>query len=386
MNVRINEEFKNVLKENGSVSIPGIGEIKTVYLPAKIDHFQGKITPPSVALQFHQNQILNDDRLVEYLRAKYYLTPEEAGQEMQYFISESLSTLEARQPLALPDIGRFFKDADLNIQFLPDVNTTNSDVFGLPEVVFSPISRLAGKDPKVNVSSNNVANGRTPQIHVTSERTYNAPIFPSVTNAGNIPTLEYVDASSRLPGRYASAALIKYHLPTVLPGAIMALLLALSAWIFLSKNGPEPTLDYKKSQKNMTHVNVKPVSEEASATAFGMAKNDPPKNDAINAQPIAPEPYIDKKETNAPERMEIAPPSPDAEKEAVALVGSFRKKENAERLAIKIQEAGFAPSSRKRNNVTIVNCSIPYTNLRDLHSKLARIRRLFGPEINLVKK
>ena len=61
----IGQCIAELLYEQESVSLPGLGSFTSRYKPAAIDHVQGKLSPPTKEIEFNANLVLDDGLLAE---------------------------------------------------------------------------------------------------------------------------------------------------------------------------------------------------------------------------------------------------------------------------------------------------------------------------------
>ena len=141
MNIDITPYIKELLFENNSLVIPSFGALTLDYAPSTIDHVQGLLNPPTKSIQFDENLVVNDGKLVDIIQQKHQVSTEEANQQIEKFVTIMKDQLNRREMVNIAGVGRLYKDFENNLQFIPDSTNFNKDAFGLPTVNFYPILR-----------------------------------------------------------------------------------------------------------------------------------------------------------------------------------------------------------------------------------------------------
>ncbi len=129
----------NLLKENEHVIIPGFGGFVARYQAALIHPVHQVISPPNRKLAF--NPLLNhrDGLLISRLMEHDGLNYEQSEAAIRDFANRCRQTLDNKDILMLPGIGKLFFDLEQNIQFVQD-NTVNilPESYALPQLELSP--------------------------------------------------------------------------------------------------------------------------------------------------------------------------------------------------------------------------------------------------------
>ncbi len=141
MNIDITPYIKELLFENNSLVVPGFGALTLKYSPSTIDHVQGLLNPPTKSINFDENLIVNDGKLVDIIQQKHQVSTEEANRQVAKFVSIIKDQLNRREMVNIAGVGRLYKDFENKIQFIPDSTNFNKEAFGLPTVNFYPILR-----------------------------------------------------------------------------------------------------------------------------------------------------------------------------------------------------------------------------------------------------
>jgi len=143
MHIDIGACIADLLYEHKSVTIPGLGAFVSAYKPANIDQVEGKLAPPSKQISFNKNLLIDDGLLVKQLREKYRLSYGEAMRTVDDYAGKVKESIERREIVTFPKVGRLYKDYEQNYQFLPDETNFNTDSYGLPVLEYMPVMRTA---------------------------------------------------------------------------------------------------------------------------------------------------------------------------------------------------------------------------------------------------
>ena len=138
MEINVKDHIAEVLYEKNKVEVPGIGGFETTYNKAKADIVSGKMVPPGKELRFSKNIPGNDGFLVRYIKDKHTLSYADAQQVVSEYASEIKTSLENKEIVVFPKIGRLYKDYQDELKFLPDQGNFNKSTFGLPPVQILP--------------------------------------------------------------------------------------------------------------------------------------------------------------------------------------------------------------------------------------------------------
>lgn len=128
-----------LLKENEHVIIPGFGGFVARYQAASIHPVHQVISPPNRKLAFNSSLNHKDGLLISCLMEKDHLGYEQSEAAIKSFAATCRQTLDNKDILMLPGIGKLFFDLDQNIQFVQDhtVNILPAS-FALPRLELSP--------------------------------------------------------------------------------------------------------------------------------------------------------------------------------------------------------------------------------------------------------
>lgn len=142
--------IKNLLYNNDSVIISGLGTLRTVYKPAEINSAQHTISPPSKTLAFDGNVTVSDGSLENFIAAQQSTTKKNAENLISKNITSVNKKLDAGETIFWEGIGYFSKENG-TLRFEPEQNATFlTDSFGLSTIDYKPVElKLAPKPSEV---------------------------------------------------------------------------------------------------------------------------------------------------------------------------------------------------------------------------------------------
>jgi len=303
MEINIGQAIGELLYESESVVVPGFGRFSSFYKPSVIDHVQGMVEPPSKSLEFNPDLVADDGVLMKYLREKFAVSQTDAEEAVEVFVKEINQSLEKREIVEIPKVGRIYRDYEHNLKYLPESTNFNTESFGLPAVQFYPVLR----DKKKAVVAAATAGQTTYSTKSTSGR------------------------------RYGKNKWFQGAMPWLLFFAVVTI--GLSFYLVLKdlNNGEKPA----ESSINVERLNKKPGQPPETKKAV-------PKDDAEdledfrNEQAVSGDSQVSKDQLDS-ERA----PLPSNQKEAFIVLHSFGVKKNAENFIEELSLAGFNPHSVK---------------------------------------
>jgi len=131
-----------LLFTSDTVILPGVGGLESSYKAAVVDALQGLVHPPSKKLRFNPNLKLNDGALVGLVAKKNQWPLDKARAEVEAFCAGLSQSLDKREIVEIPGVGRLYIDLEGEYKFLPGQQNFLTESFGLPEVKFNPAKRL----------------------------------------------------------------------------------------------------------------------------------------------------------------------------------------------------------------------------------------------------
>lgn len=320
-----------LLYKNDTVSLPGFGSFIKAYKNADIDYVQGEIKPPSSALSFNNNLVMDDGLLAKFLKKKHGLPLPKAEQIVQDYINELKQKVENKEFITFPGLGRLYRDFEGNFKFLPESTNFNTETYGLPDLHFYPVAKTQ--------------------------------TIPETTAPVNYSASEKV--SNRIADWFAK------NLIVVL--VAVGLVLFATVYIVFFKNKPQP--DPLISEVDSERINVSPSDTAGDYEVVDDYYDD---EDAPMADNSTPQPE------ESPEENDVPKLSPK-EKTAVIIIGKFGKQSNVDRLVKKIYEAGYEPYTDKEGKLTVVGIQMIYEQDDEVHQTLSKVQNKFEPDAEILK-
>ena len=141
----------SLLYEHDCVIVPGLGGFIANYREADVDHTQGTIHPPSKEITFNPDLQVNDGLLINHISRKEHISYTEARDFVEEFARHCTGVLNRNEILALPEVGKLYRDPENKLQFIPESTNFLIDSFGLPKVQFFPLMRAETKEEKISL-------------------------------------------------------------------------------------------------------------------------------------------------------------------------------------------------------------------------------------------
>lgn len=327
MSIDMNSLIADLLYEQDTVIIPGLGAIIASYQAAEIDQVQGQIVPPTKKVSFNKNLTLDDGLLIASAQDKYQLSTSEVKKAVKYYVQEIQEGLEKREIVEIPNVGRLYLNYENEINFLPSTTNFNQEAFGLPNLQVYPIIRTNTKP--------STATTQKKSYKSTNKRSFSANI----------------------------ADLFQRFLPhlTIMTLIVIAIGIYLT---YFGNKAKDSTVEILNPPPTASRINVKPGIDET----LGIEDDDYTKNiedEMAEMDTEAP--------TQAPERKTIS-----------IAVGSFGNKKNVQKLIEKISEAGFIPVTAFNGNLTRVSIELPYEEEEEIQNKLNIIRNTISSDAQIL--
>jgi nucleoid DNA-binding protein len=320
-----------LLFEHDTVSLPGFGSFVKASKDANIDYVQGEIKPPSSALNFNKNLVIDDGVLVKFLKEKHGIPLPRAEKIVEEYVADLKNRIEKKEFISFPGLGRLYKDFEGNFKFLPESTNFNTDTFGLPDLHFYPVSRTAPvAEP-----------GITPQAN----------------SSGNVTN--------------TIAEWFTKNLMWVVAAAFVVIVTAIYLIVF--KNKPNPNLPITDTE--VERVNVSPSDSAGDYEVIDDYYDDEDASTGADAEQ-QPEEY--------PEDSEGPILSP-GEKTAIIIIGKFGNQSNIDKLVKRIYEKGYEPYTDKEGKLTVVGIQMVYEEDNEVYSTLTKIQKVFEPDAEIYK-
>lgn len=306
----------DLLYTRDTVILPGLGAFEGSYKAAYVDAVQGLVHPPGKKLQFNPNLKLDDGVLTHEIAQRYQWPADQARKELEAHIARLRQSLDKREIVEIPGVGRLYVDFEGAYKFLPAQQNFHAPSFGLPDVKFNPITRK--------------------------------PVQPLVR--------EQVAA---IPPRPASRQLwFQFNSPYVWIISLAALVLTVSIFFIIREI----------SSNIVPSVVIKPPEAGAVVPGDDM-EDDEPELDEDNA--FVTGSLGELVDTEAPTR-------PPGVKEAVVIIGAFGDEANAARQIQKLFMDGYEAYSDQDGATTRVGIRLAYESDEDLQSQLKVIQSRYN--------
>ncbi len=331
MEMDIGNYISSLLYKNKTVALPGLGSFEAAYQPAVIDQVQGELHPPGKTVAFNANLVSDDGLLSGMIQERYGLSPQEATQTLERYVSEVKEAIGRREIVVFPKVGRLYQDYENNLQFLPDGNNYDVGSYGLPTVSFYPVARSARPQP-VKESP-----GKAPKARAVPLQSAQA------TNNGLI-------------------------------AAIAAATVVVSVAIYFLIFGTDQDHQQAMQQTVPTsRVNVRPGDEN---TAKATPEEEAPSEAETQANATA-----DDTEEADTERPTPVP----GQQSYVIIVGVFGNPDNVKQLIDDIYDAGYEPYTEKAGKLTKVGVQRTYRSEAEIEAAIKDVRKRFTKDAKLYR-
>ncbi len=352
MTIDIALHIEKLLYDNDSVIIPDFGGFVSKYKPASIDHVQGMLYPPSNAIMFNENLVVNDGVLVNYVRETHNLSLEDAKLEVRRFVNQLKAALAKREIIVFPGVGRLYRDYERKLQFLPDNTNFNLDSFGLPSVQYYPVLRT----------------------RETAAREAPLPVLPNPA------------AITKSKGSWFGRQL-QSGLP-ILFGLAMVFI-AFSIYFLQNEEIAEDMA--RPVPVSETRINQKPTRNEA-----GIYYDDylyEPKTNSVNKKARTEdfeeveEEYIEEKEIVQEEKIEEETYSIEpSQKSCIIIVGQFKMQSGVNKRIKQLTKLGFIPYTDDNKGLTRVGAQFMYDDRATITKNLKKLRKKFDKHSWVLKE
>ncbi|MEO1261012.1 MAG: hypothetical protein AAFZ15_19585 [Bacteroidota bacterium] len=350
MNIDVAKAIKELLFTNDAVILPGLGGFTSSPVSAVVDYVQGSVQPPSKKLEFNPNLVINDGILVNHIQSSEVITAQEATVAIDNYVAGIKESLEQREIVDIPEVGRLYKDYEQKVRFMPDNTNFEIGSFGLPPVQFNPIVR-----------QKNQGNAETTPVR-KARPSDPLPVSPIVVEDKG----------------WAEKAL-----PWLI--AVAAVLLAFSLFMWLNDSTSEQQADVPQAR-----VNVKPTQENTASESGSDTNTDnimtedettntnqdqagSHQNDTEEDTPGRPS-----NSTTPDESINSIPPSSQNEvKNIFVVIHSFGSANNARKFARELENAGYTPTTKERGGLKRVGVEVPETRANEIDELIKELGRKF---------
>ncbi len=178
----IEKLIKLLLLEKKSIIIPEIGELVTIYQPAKKNNAKQTISPPSQSIEFRNNITKDFNEELTYAIAQYMkINQEKAGYLLKEYISDIKKRLEKKEQVKINDLGYFFVNDNNQLEF-KDKGHDNLffETFGMEPIKYTSKPK-SGQTTQHNKNRNKMTSKKThPEKNNTTNNKIWIPIVVSV--------------------------------------------------------------------------------------------------------------------------------------------------------------------------------------------------------------
>jgi CCDC81-like HU domain protein/sporulation related protein len=341
MDIDVGQAIQELLFEHSDVLVPGLGGFTSTPQTATADYVQGVVLPPTKKIEFNPNLVINDGVLVNHIQKQHTVTVQEAKEAVDLFVEKMAQSLERREIVEIPKVGRLYKDYEHKIRFMPENANLDASTFGLPPVQFVPVVR---------------------------ERPEPAP--PTGKKKPSVAAATAQGPAKTPPSRPSATAAAESGLQRLLPWLVLASAILLAVSLFFLFRGDDGAL---RLPLDKTRVNVKPQEPEQAGQKNAAAPDgtEPGTSSVPESQ-------------NIPEDAdtEINTYAPGKEK-AFIVVHSFGKRSNATNFAKLLAEDGYAVENRTYKKLYRVGIIFPYSDAAEIDSMKATLGKKYkaGPKL-----
>ncbi len=362
--------IERLLFHNDTVVLPGLGAFVAQDAPSSIDYAGGTVSPPAKVLSFNDNLTTDDGLLTYELVQERNISDQDAKAWVDERIVAIMGQLNQREIVALPGIGRLYKNYVQRIQFLPDAANFSRENFGLPPLQFSPLARSR---EVVDAPAPGPSGGAT----TTPAPSTASPASGSAYFAQSAKPAEPTPAPTFGTPPPASQQWMR--------GLLILGLLLLSGAIgyYFLRTQQQKNVAKKEKQEQLAE-NAPPstaptpdnATTEVPTTPAPTPKTEPkPK---VDVAPVAEKP----KPAPVP-----APSTKAKDKSCVLLVGLFKDPANIARLKALFQKNGFEVySSETSSGATSLGVQFKYAEQSEVNANLAKLQKLTGEKNIRVRK
>lgn len=325
-----------LLYEYDRLVVPSLGSFELSHAPALVDQVQGQVSAPSKQIRFNENLVLDDGLLASYVQTQRATSAAATQAWLTQELADIKAALDRREIVELPGVGRFFRNYEMQLQFVADNVNFNTDAYGLKTVALQPIHRSV------------------------AERTQPTPVVPPA----RVTPPDFLKQVSAWGQRYLSWFI-------GLAVVLFAIIIYLA--VFPPAETPDEVIvDVPKERLNTSPSKDVQTDETPTenATAESHTNDDARPAESQNSEVAEPAPPTKPLDTEAPT------PLPN-EHTAVIAVGLYSKSDNARRMVADISKAGFSPFTVKEKNSTRVGVQVSYQTEAELDAALREVRKLF---------
>ncbi len=331
MPIDVPAHIEKLIFLHDTVVLPTFGAFVAKRRLAQVDPEKGTLAPPTRTLAFDDAILSNDGLLVADISRMHHIDPADAEEAVYTWIKDMEERLDRREIVALPGIGRLYKNYIQRVQFIPDANNFNTETFGLPPIQFSPL-------------------GKSRQV---SEETWEAPAAAKPAKEG-------------APRRWRAWL-------SIVSVVLMLGLAGLGAFVWWTRSH-EPYTDIislpnsiKKNTPEAQETALEQTPGAAEPSAEGSPEREPRK-------PVVPQDAPAAKKPSKP-IVNAAPPAKG--KTCILIVATLQDTENADRLKAQLVASGYDLFYVEKNGHQ-VGVRFSYNDLGEVQQTIFDLQKLTG--------
>ena len=275
------------------------------YRPADMVLAEHTIYPPSKSLAFNEYLSNNDGLLINHICRTEHLSYIDATSQVESWVGKTKELLNDSEEIYLPKIGRFYRDVEKNLRFLPDTSVNYlASAYGLPKVVAEPVLREKNADT----------------IHILEDRRP-SHILPRANNKWAMAAVVVLFLS------IGAVSNLLYQRVDIKPLNLNAASVLGFMEHFDKKHEPQPELKASLYQETPKLIQTPAVSE---TTATGTMPTE-----------AAPIPTVSSAETvnTTIDTKTASATAPHSGKKYYVIIGSFKKSKNIEAAKAALQSS-----------------------------------------------
>lgn len=132
-----------VLKRNGSVTLPGFGEFFLKNSKAVVDADKKSILPPSQEVNLRINYEISGTELADFISKEKNISAEEAFSEIEKQASYWKNQLNSHQDIKIPELGDFYHNENEIVFRGRRIDAEAPDFYGLEEINLNYLKKSA---------------------------------------------------------------------------------------------------------------------------------------------------------------------------------------------------------------------------------------------------
>jgi len=358
MQIDIPSHIEKLLFLHDALVIPSFGGFTATRVPAVADYAGGSVSPSSKTLVFSDNLTIDDGILVEDIAQTHGISNEESREAVTGFVEKMQALLTQREIVALPGVGRLYKNYMQKIQFLPEATNFNTESYGLPPLQFSPIARsreVAEKTPETSLDTRQAAPPTAPPVSYTPPPPTYVPYPPPSVSRTSTPLI----------------IMVVLILLGVLAGGI---------WWWRKQHAATEHPVADKTEEVIEDITV-PADPVTKTQKTAVKPADKPAQ-TQKEQDASVEKSVAKKMQEAREEIQQGNKTG---RECILIIATLKEKTNADRLTQMLKNGGYTVYS-VQNKGYQVGIQFRYTNLSEVQQKLEALEKLTGEKDIWIKK